>query len=85
MVGEEVTNDDGTIISEPTQEEVEGEHTYGLRYSEFISPMIKQLRIKADNDALRARIKRWRTHKMANTKIPSELITDDYNLSTSCR
>ena len=56
-VGEEVTNDDGTIVSEPTQEAVEGEHTYGLRYSEFISPMIKAIQeLKADNDALKARI-----------------------------
>ena len=57
MVGEEVTNDDGTIISEPTQEEVEGEHTYGLRYSEFISPMIKAIQeLKAENDSLKTRI-----------------------------
>ena len=56
-VGEEVTEEDGIIVSEPTQEEVEGEHTYGLRYSEFISPMIKAIQeLKADNDALRARI-----------------------------
>ena len=56
-VGEEVVEDDGTIVSEPTQEIVEGEHTYGLRYSEFISPMIKAIQeLKADNDALRARI-----------------------------
>lgn len=57
MVGEEVTNDDGTIISEPTQEAVEGEHTYGLRYSEFISPMIKAIQeLKAENDSLKTRI-----------------------------
>ena len=52
-----MVEDDGTIVSEPTQEIVEGEHTYGLRYSEFISPMIKAIQeLKADNDALRARI-----------------------------
>ena len=57
MVGEEVTNDDGTITSEPTQEAVEGEHTYGLRYSEFISPMIKAIQeLKAENDSLKTRI-----------------------------
>ena len=56
-VGEEVTNDDGTIVSEPTQEAVEGEHTYGLRYSEFISPMIKAIQeLKTQNEALKARI-----------------------------
>jgi|TARA_R100000479_G_scaffold162680_1_gene100885 hypothetical protein len=56
-VGEEVVEDDGTIISEPTQEIVEGEHTYGLRYSEFISPMIKAIQeLKAENDSLKTRI-----------------------------
>ena len=57
QVGEEITNDDGTIIEEPINEIVEGEYTYGLRYTEFISPMIKAIQeLKADNDALRARI-----------------------------
>ena len=57
MVGEEVTNDDGTIVSEPTQQIVEGEYTYGLRYSEFISPMIKAIQeLKTENEALKARI-----------------------------
>ena len=57
QVGEEVTEEDGIITSEPTQEIVEGEYTYGLRYSEFISPMIKAIQeLKVDNDALRARI-----------------------------
>ena len=56
-VGEEVVEDDGTIISEPTQEEVEGEYTYGLRYSEFISPIIKAIQeLKAENDSLKTRI-----------------------------
>ncbi len=57
QVGEEVTEEDGIITSEPTQEIVEGEHTYGLRYSEFISPMIKAIQeLKAENDSLKTRI-----------------------------
>tara|TARA_R100000278_G_scaffold100557_1_gene77212 strand:- start:27 stop:1292 length:1266 start_codon:yes stop_codon:yes gene_type:complete len=57
QVGEEVTEEDGVIVSEPTQEEVEGEYTYGLRYSEFISPMIKAIQeLKAENDSLKTRI-----------------------------
>lgn len=57
QVGEEVTEEDGIITSEPTQEAVEGEHTYGLRYSEFISPMIKAIQeLKAENDSLKTRI-----------------------------
>ena len=56
-VGEDETNEDGTIIEEAPVEQVEGEYTYGLRYTEFISPMIKAIQeLKADNDALRARI-----------------------------
>ena len=57
QVGEEVTEEDGIITSEPTQEIVEGEHTYGLRYSEFIAPMIKAIQeLKAENDSLKTRI-----------------------------
>ena len=56
-VGEDETNEDGTLIEEAPVEQVEGESVYGLRYTEFIAPMIKAIQeLKAENEALKARV-----------------------------
>jgi hypothetical protein len=47
----------GFIKSDISEEQDGSEYRYGLRYNEFIAPMIKAIQeLKADNDALRARI-----------------------------
>ena len=38
---EEVIDEDGSVTEVPKEKPIEGEYIYGLRYGEFISPMIK--------------------------------------------
>jgi hypothetical protein len=48
----------GFIKADVSEEKDNIKHSYGLRYNEFISPMIKAIQeLKADNDSLKARIK----------------------------
>jgi len=47
----------GFIKADVSEEKDNSKHSYGLRYNEFISPMIKAIQeLKADNDSLKARI-----------------------------
>jgi hypothetical protein len=48
----------GFIKADVSEEKDNIKYSYGLRYNEFISPMIKAIQeLKADNDSLKARIK----------------------------
>ena len=47
----------GFIKADVSEEKDNSKHSYGLRYNEFIAPMIKAIQeLKADNDSLKARI-----------------------------
>ena len=54
---EEVTESDGAVREVDKQRPIEGEYTYGLRYEEFISPMIKMIQLQQKEiEELKSRI-----------------------------
>ncbi len=57
-IEENIINDDGEIVVKTTHEEISNEYTYGLRYEEFIAPMIKTIQhLYHENELLKNDLK----------------------------